>query len=261
MDLWRDLSQTAGHAAIQSGSILVRAFGPLLISAKLFLLGLILYEYFSDAVYRLSPAYGPWGLVGMTGFNLLLACCMLFNFLMCVFVSPGYAPFSAEHPKCDKCGRSRPPRAHHCPICKACVLKLDHHCPWVSNCIGYYNHRYFVLFLVYLALTMGFYAFLVLPLRKEMRGLLLFTFALCGILSIVITLFASYHVFLVLVGKTTLEVFGKPRPGTPIFSYDGTWKSNLKQVFGTASFWRILMPSMRELKGDGVHWPDARLVI
>lgn len=108
---------------------------------------------------------------------------------------------------------------------------------------------------------MGFYAVLVLPLREEMQGLLLFTFALCAILSVAITLFASYHVYIVFIGKTTLEVFGKPRPGTALFSYSGTWRSNLKQVFGTASIWKILIPSRRELKGDGVHWPDARLVV
>ncbi len=31
---------------------------------------------------------------------------------------------------CSKCGRHKPPRAHHCRLCRRCVLRMDHHCPW-----------------------------------------------------------------------------------------------------------------------------------
>ena len=50
---------------------------------------------------------------------------------------------------CPFCQYHAPPRSHHCPICRECVLRRDHHCYFTGKCIGYYNHRYFITFLVY----------------------------------------------------------------------------------------------------------------
>ncbi|XP_018402787.1 PREDICTED: palmitoyltransferase ZDHHC7 isoform X2 [Cyphomyrmex costatus] len=50
---------------------------------------------------------------------------------------------------CTRCETYRPPRAHHCRICKRCVRKMDHHCPWINNCVGERNQKYFIQFLVY----------------------------------------------------------------------------------------------------------------
>lgn len=35
-----------------------------------------------------------------------------------------------EWTMCTRCEAYRPPRAHHCRICKRCVKRMDHHCPW-----------------------------------------------------------------------------------------------------------------------------------
>ena len=71
---------------------------------------------------------------------------LLFNYIMAVTTDPGHPDESNlndieckhdadQYTFCKKCNLSKPPRTHHCSICKVCVLKMDHHCPWVRNII------------------------------------------------------------------------------------------------------------------------------
>lgn len=61
---------------------------------------------------------------------------------------------------CIRSQLPKPPRSHYDHVTQSLVLNMDHYCPWMFNCIGYFNYRYFVNFLIYVAMGM-FYGALV----------------------------------------------------------------------------------------------------
>jgi hypothetical protein len=54
---------------------------------------------------------------------------------------------------CGKCAMWRPERAHHCKSLGICVLRMDHFCPWIGNCVGFRNHKQFVLMNFYITVA------------------------------------------------------------------------------------------------------------
>ena len=93
--------------------------------------------FFTALFYTLVTVSDPGYVPRATDFIKLLGKLVKFNFHMDYI--------------CVYCENLRPENADHCNYCNRCVQKFDHHCLFVDNCLGYKNHKYFLLFLLSLS--------------------------------------------------------------------------------------------------------------
>jgi len=130
---------------------------------------------------------------------------------------------------CRKCLGFKPERTHHCSVCKRCVLKMDHHCPWLSNCVGFYNYKFFLLFLLYGSIYILFQFFTitislvaVFPFSNRIFDDILFLqdnkklwiihIFMTFVLGFSVLIFLITHTYQNLLNNaTTLELFDKQR--------------------------------------------------
>ncbi|KAL5709549.1 protein S-acyltransferase [Ranunculus cassubicifolius] len=119
---------------------------------------------------------------------------------------------------CQKCSHYKPPRAHHCRVCKRCVLRMDHHCIWINNCVGHANYKVFFVFVTY-AVIACFHSLVLLVgsvvhgdpeySKQSEDGSLRIFYVISGLLLVPITMALSillgWHIYLILRNKTTIE--------------------------------------------------------
>lgn len=66
-----------------------------------------------------------------------------------------------------------------------CLTLQKQHCPWIHNCVGHFNHRYFVMFMTYLFIaclcyvSMGVGPFMLLA-DEEVRHSFFITAMVCS---------------------------------------------------------------------------------
>lgn len=214
--------------------------------------------YFAFTARHLIQFHLITGIV-TTVVTALLFLFTLINFLVTSFIDPGYYPINVSNDEyeviqhgvskditvkggstftmrwCDECKHYRPPRSHHCSVCEMCVEHFDHHCPWVDNCIGMKNYRYFVLFIssliIYIIVGFGC-SIAAIVLMQESLVEVIMEFVLCILLvifSIPIIILAVFHLYLMIIGKTTFEQIKSEDPSP----YNRGFACNLYLTFFT----------------------------
>ncbi|KAL9426249.1 hypothetical protein AB3S75_033095 [Citrus x aurantiifolia] len=176
---------------------------------------------------------------------------------------------------CQKCSHYKPPRAHHCRVCKRCVLRMDHHCIWISNCVGHANYKVFFIFVLY-AVVACIYSMVLLvgsltndSLEDELQtgGSFRTAYVISGLLlvplSVALSVLLGWHIYLIFHNKTTIEYHEGVRAlwlaekGGTVYKhpYDLGIFENLTSVLGPNIFsW--ICPSSRHI-GSGLNFRTA----
>lgn len=150
---------------------------------------------------------------------------------------------SGERRHCKWCLKYKPDRCHHCRLCKSCILRMDHHCPWIMNCVGWRNHKFFFLLVVYAVLTCAYVfateletvqASMDRDMPNSHRFLLVLGLTLSVIMGTLLILFLCFHTWLMFNGMTTIEHCERRQIETPdeVSNYDLGTYGNLKQCLG-----------------------------
>ncbi|KAK5576997.1 hypothetical protein RB653_001934 [Dictyostelium firmibasis] len=266
------------------GKLLNRFCGPIFVGFATSLISLIAFTYFTiifPATTSLSGLFSIFNFFCDLSISLFLTYGIYFNYIKAIITKPGYPHLNETSSSinvlyslvynnndndiinkesetiiidnvtwsyCKKCSKSKPPRCHHCSVCDRCILKMDHHCPWIGGCVGFYNYRYFFLFLSYLWVSVCYVLTHSLPLLfggggylyskrfTEIDRLLVIISSIGSFITFVaVGSFGGFHAYLIGSGQTSIENLYPPKK-RPNYSLSSI-KDNFEIVLGKGEYW------------------------
>jgi len=248
----------------------------------LIVLGLIGLNYIPLVLFLLDQQLDGGRVVSIVFFHLFLIL-LLLAYFMAMCTDPGVPPVEWQRKMqqaaargesvqvCRRSGLYKPPRSHYDSVTERLTLNMDHFCPWVVNTVGFYNRKFFILFLVYTNLTLlvavvtlfsqawSAWDWLQDASGAQRRwfspGIVNTVIYVAAIVIDVVLLcmlipFMQFHLRMAARNETTIEGYTNSK-------YDVGARGNLQSVFGR-ELWTWPLPLyFHGPDGDGLHWPTT----
>jgi palmitoyltransferase len=140
--------------------------------------------------------------------------------------------------------------------------------PWMNNCVGYYNYRYFLLFMIYLFVGCIYViSVCYVQLRRfnakqgtdpqyfrDLHDALLYAFTVAVAAMVSVGILLAWHIYLVSTNQTTIEFYinmeeradAKEQGFIYTNPFDKGWRKNWKRIFGDGSWYEVILISLRK---------------
>lgn len=256
----------------------------------------ICYIYITTVFVFIDRWFGLFtspGLMNAVVFTAIAAIC-IYNYAVAIIRDPGRVPNSfvpdiedtnnsiqevkrksGDLRYCQKCSHYKPPRAHHCRVCRRCILRMDHHCIWINNCVGHTNYKIFFVFVLYAVIACIYSGVLLLGSilsdnvtdeqqnEGSSRTVYVVSCLLIFPLTIALGILLGWHIYLTLRNKTTIEYYEGVRAmwlaekGGEVYRhpYDLSAFDNLTSVLG-ANILSWICPTSGHI-GSGLRFPTS----